>query len=466
MPARHTAVFQFQDRSFAMLENEGVALKAIRWSEIFPWLSIGKSFRLAIGPRPLVYGAAALLLTLGGWYMIAYFFQHDGMLNDSWREAFGDEKLSTVIDRGVPNQPFAADRELLGMNEAAEGGPVSATVNKLSDTSGLTFYRVTPLSSAWLTLTRPMLRLFSIGSPASAQPMTVGDFCAVVLSSLWALMIWSFFGAAISRVAAVELAVGERIGWAASLRWARRKWLAYFASPVVPMIGVTLISLPIALLGLLMRSNFFVGVAGIVWPLVLFAAFLMTLLLVGVLLGWPLMWATVSVEGTDSFDALSRTYAYVFQKPLRYAVYIAIAVIIGLLGWFVVENFAAAVIWLASWEAGWGSGAARMEGLRNYTGDSWLANGGAALILFWNGCIKLLALGYVFSYFGVSSTAIYYQLRRDVDARETDEVFLDADESEQGFGLPKLTKDAAGAPEIAGSPVPAGDGRAAAEAVE
>jgi len=64
----------------------------------------------------------------------------------------------------------------------------------------------------------------------------------------------------------------------------------------------------------------------------------MTLLLVGVLLGWPLMWATISVEGTDSFDALSRTYAYVFQKPLRYAAYIGFAVIIGLLGWIVVEN--------------------------------------------------------------------------------------------------------------------------------
>jgi hypothetical protein len=166
------------------------------------------------------------------------------------------------------------------------------------------------------------------------------------------------------------------------------------------------------------------------------------------------MWATVSVEGTDSFDALSRTYAYVYQKPLRYAAYIAIAVIVGLLGSFVVENFAAAVIWLSTWAAGWGSGPARMEALQNYTGDSWLARGGTSLIVFWCGCIKLLAMGYVFSYFGVSSTAVYFQLRRDVDARETDEVFLDADESEKGFGLPKLQKDAAGAPEIAGSPAP------------
>jgi len=60
----------------------------------------------------------------------------------------------------------------------------------------------------------------------------------------------------------------------------------------------------------------------------------------------------------------------------------------------------------------------------------------------------------VFSYFGVSSTAVYFQLRRDVDARETDEVFLDADESEKGFGLPKIQKDAAGAPEMAAAAPP------------
>jgi hypothetical protein len=330
---------------------------------------------------------------------------------------------------------------------------MSTAMTRLSDASGLTYYSTTPLSSAWYTLSRPMLRLISIGT-RSGEPMTFGDFCAVVLSSLWALMIWAYFGAAISRVAAVELAIGERVGWGEALRWARSKWLAYFASPVVPMIGVTLIALPIALLGLLMKFNFFVAVAGVVWPLVLFASFLMTLLLVGVLLGWPLMWATVSVEGTDSFDALSRTYAYVFQKPLRYAAYIVIAVIVGLLGWLVVENFAAAVIWLASWAAGWGS-PERMDVLHHYAAESRLANGGAMLVHFWNGCVKLLALGYVFSYFGVSSTAIYYQLRRDVDARETDEVFLEADESEKGFGLQTIHKDAAGAPELAAATAPA-----------
>ena len=103
-----------------MLEKEGVALKAIRWSEIFPWLSIGKSFRLAIGPRPLVFGAAALLLTLGGWYTIAYVFRHDDKLNDSWargvltRSRFGKSSIMEVLQTGNRSRPIANVRTKSG----------------------------------------------------------------------------------------------------------------------------------------------------------------------------------------------------------------------------------------------------------------------------------------------------------------------------------------------------------------
>jgi len=412
-----------------MRENEGVALRAVRWSEIFPWLIIGKSFRLSLGLRLLVFGAAALLFTLSGWWTIASVFSHEKTLNDSWRHAFGDEPVWTVIDRSVPDRPFSGGRfgDDSGLNNPDRSGPLLA---------------------AWTTLSRQVLRVFAQG------PLSLGDLIAGILSCVWSLAVWAFFGAAIGRVAAVELATGERVGWAAAFRWGRRKWLSYLSAPAVPMVGVALAALPVVVLGLLMRSNFFAALAGLFWPLSLLVAFVMTLLLVGVLLGWPLMWATISVEGTDSFDALSRTYAYVFQKPLRYLFYVVVAVIVGWLGWIVVENFAAAVIYLADWASAWGAGQERIGKLAQGSGDSSLAHAGGGLIAFWNGCVKLLALGYVFSYFGVASTAIYYQLRRDVDARETDEVFLDADQGELGFGLPDLEKDVAGAPELAAAVAP------------
>jgi hypothetical protein len=72
------------------------------------------------------------------------------------------------------------------------------------------------------------------------------------------------------------------------------------------------------------------------------------------------------------------------------------------------------------------------------------AGTGAAIIRFWVLCVKLLAMGFVFSYFWTAASAIYLLLRRDVDATEMDEVFLE--EEEQTYGLPPLKLDSAGAP--------------------
>ena len=46
------------------------------------------------------------------------------------------------------------------------------------------------------------------------------------------------------------------------------------------------------------------------------------------------------------------------------------------------------------------------------------------------------------------------ELRRDVDATELDEVFLDEDEGEPPYGLPPLTTDEAGAPAADDEPKP------------
>ncbi len=59
------------------------------------------------------------------------------------------------------------------------------------------------------------------------------------------------------------------------------------------------------------------------------AGLVMTFLLLGLAAGWPLMIASAAVEGEDSFDAMSRTYAYVRQRPWHYVAYAAITLIVG-----------------------------------------------------------------------------------------------------------------------------------------
>ena len=74
-----------------------------------------------------------------------------------------------------------------------------------------------------------------------------------------------------------------------------------------------------------------------------------------------------------------------------------------------------------------------------------LGGAGASVIRFWAGCVKLLAVGFLYSYFWTASTAIYFLLRRDVDATEMDEVWL-PDQGEPAYDLPPIGIDERGAP--------------------
>ena len=90
-----------------MRENEGAALCAIRWSEIFPWLSIAKRLSAGPVPSPMTFGAAAALLTLLGWWVIAGIFSQMEPRTRVGPSEFGSQSAWQVIDNTVPNRPFA-----------------------------------------------------------------------------------------------------------------------------------------------------------------------------------------------------------------------------------------------------------------------------------------------------------------------------------------------------------------------
>jgi len=206
------------------------------------------------------------------------------------------------------------------------------------------------------------------------------------------------------------------------------------------LLGVLVATVPMLCIGVLLRSPVSLWIAAVLWPVLLLGGLMMAILLLGLLFGWPLMWATISSEGTDSFDALSRAYAYVFQRPLNYLFYALVAGGFGILGWLLVSNFAAAVVHLTYWAASWGSGQPGIEAI--LSGDESL---GAAVIRFWADCVKLLAVGFLYSYFWTASTAVYFLLRRDVDATEMDEVWM-PDQGEGTYDLPSIGTDERGAP--------------------
>ncbi len=391
-----------------MIEHNNGRITSVAWTEICPWLIIFRAFRLAIRPSFLFFSAVAILATMFGWQMIGMVFS-----------GTGDTHLQNQIAAECPSGscPWTA---LAGMVPDSPGYP------NLDDTK--------PITHAWTQLSTPFVRIFSLQA-------TISEFVFWLLCGLWALLVWSFAGGAITRTTAVQLAADEKLGWSSMSSYVLARWYSYFGAPLFPLLGVLLVTVPILLLGLLLRTEATTWLAGLVWFLPLAGSLLATILLLGLLFGWPLMWGAISSEGTDCFDALSRSYAYVFQRPLQYLFYIVVAAVFGALGWLLVMNFAAGVVHLTYWSASWGAGNAAVD-------TTMSAGGGASIMHFWTGCIKILAVGYLYSYFWTASTAIYFVLRRDVDATEMDEVFLEEDAAESSFGLPSIGTDEQGAPVV------------------
>jgi hypothetical protein len=430
-----------------MTEPNSNVLRSVAWAELFPWLNIFKTFRLAIGFRALVLSTVAAIITASGWGLLGL----DMTCNHSVAVAkSGAQCPVRAMLRMVPDTP-----DMLGASPAMppkDAGPALGEEEVKAFTAKTAKYdpytsHYEPLTDSWMYLNRPLLEGIGL-------EVTFGHTLRLIACGLWALAVWAFFGAAITRIAAVQLAANERITLGAALRYACAKFFAYFFAPLFPLGGIALAVLPVLIAGWLLRIGVIAFFVGLFWPIYLVCGLIITLLLLGLVFGWPLMWPTISTEKSDSFDALSRSYAYVFQRPLHYMFYVLVAAVLGVLGWLLVKNFASTIIYATYWSASWGAGAGRTEELMNYKDLTGMGYAGAWLIHAWSAVVKLLAVGFTFSYFWNAMTAIYLLLRRNVDATEMDEVELDADEGEAKFGLPKIVLDDAGAPEVEKAPVP------------
>src|SRR5262249_42087637 len=67
------------------------------------------------------------------------------------------------------------------------------------------------------------------------------------------------------------------------------------------------------------------------------------------LVGWPLMSATISAEGTDSWEAALRSYNYVWQRPRHYLGYSLVAICYGAVLVFFIGFMGSLTVFLAKW---------------------------------------------------------------------------------------------------------------------
>ncbi len=397
--------------------------EAVDWQEAFPALRLLAALRLALKFRVLLLAAAGMVLTVAGWWVLG--------------KAFGDTADELLIQDVQAGSVWPWEWPLAAEPLAEVPLDYFASLRLWVERS--------PLVAGWQRLSAPFERMFD-------PSITFTHFVYLLAAALWSLAVWSFFGGAITRQAAIDFARHENVSRRALVAHVLPRWGSYFAAPLFPLLGTFLLAVFLAAVGALMRWQVTLAVVGLLWVVVLVIGFLMAFLTVGLFFAWPLMWATISVEGTDAFGALSHAYSYVYQRPLRYLLYAVVAGLAGILGWYLAWLFAVWIVDMARWGTSWGAGSQLVaEIARGDDLGSGLANLGGQAIRFWRGVLYLLAFAYGVSYLWVSTTVIYFLLRRTVDGAELDEIYLG--ESRELHTLPQLKPDAHGVPQVADDPV-------------
>lgn len=263
-----------------------------------------------------------------------------------------------------------------------------------------------------------------------------------------ALAIWSVLGGAICRIAALHAAREEKISIKTALSFSLSKFIGFFTAPLLPLGVIVLLGLMLALGGLIGAIPA-VGewIVAILFFLALMLGLVIAFLTIGLIGGAPLMWPTIAVEGSDSFDAISRSFSYTFQRPFRYGLYWLVAAVYGTICYLFVRLFAFITLLAVHFWVGWPMAAAGRENYAAGAGKldvmwakptfdafygpwqsqamSGSETGAAVVLAGWVYLVIGVVAAFGICFFFSAATNIYYLLRRKVDATDLDDVYVE-----------------------------------------
>lgn len=277
-------------------------------------------------------------------------------------------------------------------------------------------------------------------------------FFTIVLAAL------SLAGGAICRSAALQFAQAQGPGFVQAVRFSAKRFASLFTAPITPLVMILAIGLLIILLGL--TGNIPVAgelMVGLFFPVALLVAMLVAVILIGTLAGLNLMAPAVAYEDSDCFEAICRSFSYVYARPWRMGFYTVIAIIYGAICYVFVRFFAFLLLWITYrflqvgfWQhneklrALWsGPTFGDFLGTVGRTPDTWSMWFGALLIRIWVLAVIGLVVSFLISFYFSANTIVYALMRHRVDRTPLEEVYLPSAELAAEPAPPQATSPAA-----------------------
>lgn len=398
---------------------------------LFP--GIFQTFRMSIQPTKLIITSCALaVICLAGYVM-------DQISQSVVTDSEGVTELQVYLEQPGRLQQF------LDENKDAPGKGVFSTMWKSAAEKFNEAVKSVVLKHDIEGVIYNITAYFTdVGWAIRRHPIYCIIFFAIKLA------VMSVAAGAICRIAALQFARGEKPGLTESLRFSTKRFTSFFTAPLAPVVIIAFIGLFIFLLGLagnIPRVGELIVGAGM--PLALLAGFLVTVILVGAIAGFNLMFPAVAYDGSDCFDAISRAMSYVYARPWRMIFYTAIAAVYGSVCYVFVRVFAFLTLWLTRWFL--------QIGLWTHSEDTQIskltaiwpspefmrfldhrrqmpANSTEQVAAFLVYLFVLVVIGlvvsFIISFYFSANTIIYSLMRTKVDGTAREDVYMPYEESE------------------------------------
>jgi hypothetical protein len=398
---------------------------------------IFQSFRMAIQPTKFIITFCALaIISLAGWLMDltkTVTVEHDA----------NGETIQTELQLYMTD-PAKVNSFIETTKSAGPGQGVFYTLwhfgtekfhNMLKELFDLNFTIMAEYTADCLTALRWALRYHLL-------------YCIIFIAV--ALVVISLAGGAICRISALQVARGEKPGLTEAMRFSTKRFTSFITAPLAPFVIIAFIGIFIFILGVLgniPRAGEIIVAIGM--PLAVFAGILITVVVLGTIAGFNLMFPAVAYDGSDCFDAISRSFSYVYAKPWRMLFYTSIAIVYGSICYLFVRFFAFLSLLISHWFIRLGlwaqngsQGINKLEAiwpepelmkLMNPSGlavTNWTEKVAAFLISLFLLALIGLIVSFIINFYFSANTIIYSLLRHKVDNTSFEEIYTPPDESE------------------------------------
>lgn len=482
---------------------------ALNLRKTFTWMEIFRCFQVALDPQKLLVAALGIFAMSLGWWVLSWAAyqgppnrDNPEYSNQSIQRQLGEQPATEAELKALGDHQFHQDlavwrfqRDLAGPNgrlrtmpwDEYRGPNPYLLITSLfgGDTVQRDFAVQQFFTGTLPVLIEPLVKMLLPVVKFVDPNASTGTRFYLLLCLVWSLAVWAFCGGIITRMAALKLTGKGEPDARESVRFVVRRYTSYITSSLIPLGVMALLVIAMAVYGLIamipVLGDFVLY--GLFLPVIFMGGIIMAILLVG-LVGYPMMYTTISTEGSESFDALSRSYNYVFQAPWTYLGYAAVAIAYGAIVTLFVVLMASLAVYFGKWavsQAPWNEyngrkpdflfvhapdsfgwrelflegtpiainarkpalnvDAADLERPQSieyvyedpaaaeiYNNRIWgLEKVGAWMVTFWLVLAFMMMLGFSYSYFWVAATMIYLLMRQKIDETELDEIYLEDD---------------------------------------